>query len=86
MWDWLVATPIIDSSNPEEWRVYDGADIGNNCSEPNNAQYSYNYGILIGGLAYMYNHVRLRRQCNECNFLLTICRPKMRNGWHHSLA
>lgn len=57
MWTWLSESTLIDPGQPQGTRVYDGAGIEGNCMKPNQAQYSYNYGILIGGLAYIYNHV-----------------------------
>lgn len=57
MWNWLESSSLIDQTNPAAWKVYDGADVPD-CVDPNKSQYSYNYGILIGGLAYIYNHVR----------------------------
>lgn len=57
MWNWLEQSSLIDQSDPTAWKVYDGADISNNCQDPNIHQYSYNYGLLIGGFAYLYNHV-----------------------------
>lgn len=59
MWDWIAASPLYDASNPDLIQINDGAEDTVNCTNPNPAQYSYNYGILIAGLAYLYNHVSL---------------------------
>jgi mannan endo-1,6-alpha-mannosidase len=57
MWNWLEASVLIDKSDSTTWKVNDGTGVDVQCANANHAQYSYNYGILIGGLAYMYNHV-----------------------------
>lgn len=56
-WNWLEQSPLIDSSTGAAWRVYDGTQIAGGCTGAEKTQWSYNYGLLIGGLAYMYNHV-----------------------------
>jgi mannan endo-1,6-alpha-mannosidase len=55
-WDWIETTSLLDPNTPQGTRVYDGTGIESNCKKANEQQFSYNYGILIGGLAYMYNH------------------------------
>ncbi len=61
-WEWIQGTALIDSTtNPDSWIVYDGIGTGD-CNTPSKTQWSYNYGLLFGGLAYIYNHVcSLRR-------------------------
>lgn len=71
MWTWIEGSTLIDQSGPKVggvgWQVNDGAEDTNNCVDPNPAQYSYNYGILIGGLAYIYSAVsRPYSQCARC--------------------
>lgn len=58
MWDWISTSSLYDTSGGTLHRINDGAVIEDNCAVPTTKQYSYNYGILIAGLAYMYNHVR----------------------------
>ena len=41
----------------EDYNIYDGADIAQNCTEINKAQYSYNAGVYLLGAATMYNYV-----------------------------
>ena len=55
-WDWISTSSLYVPGTPQGTKIYDGAGIEGNCKKPNPAQYSYNYGILIGGLAYIYNH------------------------------
>ena len=57
-WDWITSSVLYEDTGSGH-NVYDGAEDTNNCQKPNKAQYSYNYGILIGGCAYMYNYVSL---------------------------
>lgn len=56
-WDWLSKSVLYNDKNPNSIRIYDGTDDRQGCTVPNRAQYSYNYGIILSGLAYMYNHV-----------------------------
>jgi mannan endo-1,6-alpha-mannosidase len=56
MWNWISTSTLYDPDTSVGTKIYDGAGIEGNCQKPNEAQYSYNYGILIGGLAYIYNH------------------------------
>lgn len=55
MWNWISNSSLYDPGTPQGTKIYDGAGTGGGCVNPNKAQYSYNYGILIGGLAYIYN-------------------------------
>ncbi|KAF2107771.1 glycosyl hydrolase-like protein [Lophiotrema nucula] len=50
--DWLVQSPLLT----KDWQVYDGSDVLKSCSDADQLQWTYNYGILIGGAAYMYNY------------------------------
>jgi mannan endo-1,6-alpha-mannosidase len=52
--DWLWRVQYIDHEN---WRVYDGGHVGQNCTDINKAQFSYNSAILLQGSAFMYNYV-----------------------------
>ncbi|KAI1744657.1 glycosyl hydrolase family 76-domain-containing protein [Xylaria scruposa] len=48
-WDWMVGVKFID----EHYRIYDGAAIGNNCSEITPYEFSYNVGAFLLGAAAM---------------------------------
>ena len=52
-WDWVRSVGFMD----EDYNIYDGADIAQNCTEINKAQYSYNAGVYLLGAATMYNYV-----------------------------
>ena len=58
-WDWFTDSVLYDDSDPNSIKINDGTDDLLDCKEANHAQYSYNYGITLAGLAYIYNHVRL---------------------------
>lgn len=53
VFDWLVDVGYVvlkDTAN-----VFDGADIGDNCTDITKLEWSYNHGVVLGGAAYMYN-------------------------------
>ena len=55
IWDWSTQVKII---NPQDgYFVSDSVSNDNQCSQPANTQWTYNYGLYLGGVAYMYNHV-----------------------------
>lgn len=54
-WNWLAAVGFLDS---DTYAIYDGADVSNNCTQINKAEFSYNNAVWVLGAAYMYNHVR----------------------------
>lgn len=50
IYDWLANTsPLIS----KDYHVYDGSDAKKNCSDADHSQWTYNYGIMIGGAAYV---------------------------------
>lgn len=51
-WDWMIGVEFINQDN---WYVYDGAHIPNNCTKIVPYQFSYNAGGFILGAAAMYN-------------------------------
>jgi mannan endo-1,6-alpha-mannosidase len=51
-WDWMIALEFID----DNYFVYDGAHIPNNCTEIIPYQFSYNAGVFINGASAMYNY------------------------------
>ena len=53
--DWVRAVGLMDS----DYRVYDGAHIGTNCTDINKVQFSYNVAVFLLGAANMYNYVGL---------------------------
>lgn len=84
MWNWMEGSTLINQTDPTAWRVYDGAEITNGeCPVPNVSQYSYNYGILLGGLAYIYNHVSFAFAPKDKLGTNKSRRRKTRSGWRH---
>ncbi|KAL8990895.1 MAG: hypothetical protein Q9177_000549 [Variospora cf. flavescens] len=51
-WDWMETTPLIT----DQYNIYDGADMKNNCSQPDQIQWTYNVGTFLMGAANLYNY------------------------------
>jgi mannan endo-1,6-alpha-mannosidase len=70
-WDWLFSVGFVDAKT---YAVYDGAHVDKNCTDINEAQFSYNCAVLAQGAAYMYNYTegsdvwkdRTERMVNRC--------------------
>lgn len=45
----------------DDFQIYDGARIGDNCTTPSKIQWTYNIGTMIMGAANMYNYVSIAR-------------------------
>jgi mannan endo-1,6-alpha-mannosidase len=56
IWDWMASTPVMPET-ATQIQVNDGTDLNKNCSDANHLQFTYNYGTMIAGAAYMYNFV-----------------------------
>jgi mannan endo-1,6-alpha-mannosidase len=54
VWDWIEFVGLITP----EWGIYDGAGVrrGDNCTEIDQVQWTYNAGIFLHGAAVMYNY------------------------------
>lgn len=52
-WDWMETTPLLT----QQYNIYDGADMSNNCTQPIELQWTYNIGTFLMGAANMYNYV-----------------------------
>lgn len=48
-YDWLASSPLITN----DLQVYDGSNSLKNCTDVDRLQWTYNYGIMIGGAAYV---------------------------------
>lgn len=53
VFDWLVDVGYVVLKT--QGNVYDGAEIDDNCTSITTYEWSYNHGVVLGGLAYMYN-------------------------------
>lgn len=51
-YDWLKQVKYIDA----DYNVHDGGHVEKNCTDVNEAQFSYNAGMLLQGAAFMYNY------------------------------
>ncbi|RFU77247.1 mannan endo-1,6-alpha-mannosidase [Trichoderma arundinaceum] len=54
-WNWMADVGFLDSKT---FAIYDGADVSNNCTDINKAEFSYNNAVWVLGAAYMYNHTK----------------------------
>ncbi|KAB8273807.1 glycoside hydrolase [Aspergillus minisclerotigenes] len=63
IWDWIASSPLLDTKT---WNVADTTSVTNDCTTNGNEQWTYNYGTLLSGAAYMYNlsHPNPRSQTN----------------------
>ncbi|KAF7587100.1 hypothetical protein BBP40_007720 [Aspergillus hancockii] len=52
IWDWTASSPLLDTKT---WNVADTTSVKNQCKTNGNEQWTYNYGTLLSGAAYMYN-------------------------------
>ncbi|KAK5135331.1 hypothetical protein LTR08_005435 [Meristemomyces frigidus] len=52
-WTWFEESVLFDNTT---FAIYDGSSDLANCTSADHSQYSYNYGLYLGGLAYLYNH------------------------------
>ena len=57
IWEWSNSVSLIDQQ--QGWRVADSVENQDQCKQPADAQWTYNYGLYIGGAAYMFNHVSI---------------------------
>jgi mannan endo-1,6-alpha-mannosidase len=74
IWDWYEESSLYDAA---EYRIWDGAHTDDDCTDASHEQWSYTYGILTAGMAYLYNHVSALNQS-----LLDKKRQKKRNTYN----
>ncbi|CUM63905.1 uncharacterized protein PRCAT00001493001 [Priceomyces carsonii] len=55
VWNWLEGVGLLNYSN-NEIALYDGVEISGNCTDMTKKRWSYIYGIMMSGAAYLYNH------------------------------
>jgi mannan endo-1,6-alpha-mannosidase len=55
VWDWMADTAMFDRTDDGLLYIWDNVNADKDCGEPVKFIWSYNYGVLLGGLAYMYN-------------------------------
>ena len=70
IFDWAASTPLINNST---WNVADSTNIEDDCTSQGNNQWSYNYGTMLSGAAYMYAYVchpvQLLHSCQKTDHL-----------------
>lgn len=54
VWEWSASSVLL---NTKTWNVADSANMDDDCKTPGNVQWTYNYGVYLGGAAFMYNKV-----------------------------
>jgi hypothetical protein len=55
VWDWMAESKMFERDNEGLLYIWDNLDADNDCQEPVKFIWSYNYGVLLAGAAYMYN-------------------------------
>jgi mannan endo-1,6-alpha-mannosidase len=55
VWDWMEESPMFERTSDGLLYIWDNTNADNNCTDVTNYIWSYNYGTLIAGAAYMYN-------------------------------
>jgi mannan endo-1,6-alpha-mannosidase len=56
VWDWMADSAMFERANDGLLYIWDNVNADKDCGEPVNFIWSYNYGVLLGGAAYMYNY------------------------------
>ncbi|WLF77400.1 hydrolase 76 protein [Lodderomyces elongisporus] len=68
VWNWMYGAGLLTEGN--EWFVYDGVKIANNCSNITKYQWTYNQGLMLAGCAYLYNYTEEEKWLNYTKNLL----------------
>ncbi|KXL43002.1 glycoside hydrolase family 76 protein [Acidomyces richmondensis BFW] len=69
-WDWFSSSVLFDSSS---FNINDGTNVDQNCTSADHLQWSYNYGLYIAGMAYLYNHTQDQKWLTPMQGLLNHC-------------
>ncbi len=57
VWDWMEGSPLMQTdSSTGVFYIWDNTDADNNCTTVANYAWTYNYGTMLSGAAYMYNY------------------------------
>ncbi|EXJ93876.1 hypothetical protein A1O1_02269 [Capronia coronata CBS 617.96] len=54
MWDWMAGSPLFQYQGDTLY-IWDNTNVDNNCSDVAHFAWTYNYGTMLVGAAYMYN-------------------------------
>lgn len=55
VWNWMEEVNFLTEEDNGNLRIYDGANIEENCTDVTDLRWSYTYGIFMAGCAYLYN-------------------------------
>ncbi|KAK4946793.1 hypothetical protein LTR10_014295 [Elasticomyces elasticus] len=55
VWDWMYSSQLMTLSGNSLY-IWDSTDTANNCTNADNLVWTYNYGTVLSGAAYMYNY------------------------------
>lgn len=55
VWDWLTDIGFVDL-NGDSYSIYDGAKVTDSCGDIDDNEWTYNFGVLLAGTAYLYNY------------------------------
>ncbi|KAI5964716.1 DFG5 [Candida pseudojiufengensis] len=55
VWKWMDDVKFLTEEDNGNFRVYDGANIDENCTKVTDLRWSYTYGVFMSGCAYLYN-------------------------------
>lgn len=57
VYDWMAQSKLMQMDDTTgTLYIWDNTDSNNNCTDQTNFVWTYNYGIMLGGAAYMYNY------------------------------
>lgn len=56
VWDWMEGSPLLETDpSTGMFYIWDNTDSANNCTGVQNFAWTYNYGTMLSGAAYMYS-------------------------------
>ncbi|EDK43038.1 mannan endo-1,6-alpha-mannosidase DCW1 precursor [Lodderomyces elongisporus NRRL YB-4239] len=55
VWQWMDDVGFLTEEDNGDFRVYDGAEVDDNCTAVTKLRWSYTYGVFMAGCAYLYN-------------------------------
>ncbi|KAI5957498.1 DFG5 [Candida theae] len=55
VWDWMESINFLTEETNGNLRIYDGAEVEENCTSVTDLRWSYTYGVFMSGCAYLYN-------------------------------
>lgn len=70
MYDWISGSGLINQLEYGS-EVYDGFNTDTNCTDLVKVMWTYNYGVLIGGAAYLYNATEDQEWYDRADSILT---------------